>query len=89
MAGAQTSADLLARLVDEFRFPADHAREAIDALGDAADLESAIGWLLDSGAEDRGGAVALRHCPHADRSAFASPAPLYCNITCHSLASAT
>ena len=89
MASAQTSADLLARLVDEFRFPADHAREAIDALGKDADLESAIGWLLDSGAEDRGGAVTLRHCPHADRSAFASPAPFHYEMTYRSLAAAT
>ena len=79
-----STAALLSRLVDEYRFPADRAREAIHALGDAADLECAIGWLLDAGAEDRGGAVAPRHCAHADGSAseLVPPSALRCDAPC-------
>eukprot|EP00438_Fugacium_kawagutii_P030303 Skav204411 [mRNA] locus=scaffold398:140770:144271:- [translate_table: standard] len=41
-------------------------REALRAIGNPADKEAAINWLLDHGEEDRGGTVELKHCPHVD-----------------------
>ncbi|KAL3893209.1 MAG: hypothetical protein SGPRY_014388, partial [Prymnesium sp.] len=38
--------------------------QALEALGEAADLAAAVNWLLDHGEEDRGGAVAPVCCPH-------------------------
>lgn len=41
-------------------------REALQAIGNPADKEAAINWLLDHGEEDRGGTVELKHCPHVE-----------------------
>jgi len=47
-------------------FPEDKACEAVGSIGDSADLEAAISWLLDHGEEDKGGAVQFKLCPHID-----------------------
>jgi len=54
------------QLTDNYGFDRARAREAVEAIGDKGDLELAIGWLLDHGEEDRGGAITLKRCPHLD-----------------------
>mmetsp|Transcript_564 Transcript_564/g.1666 ORF Transcript_564/g.1666 Transcript_564/m.1666 type:complete len:617 (-) Transcript_564:1308-3158(-) len=49
-----------------FGFVEAQARAAVDAVGDKADAQLTITWLLDHGEEDKGGAVVFRHCPHLD-----------------------
>jgi hypothetical protein len=49
-----------------FCFDGAQARAAVDAIGDKADAQLAISWLLDHGEEDKGGAVVFRHCLHLD-----------------------
>ncbi|KAL1515124.1 hypothetical protein AB1Y20_004186 [Prymnesium parvum] len=66
-----TLQSLLALSFDEAR-----AREAIEAIGDKADVGMAINWLLDHGEEDRGGAVQLQHCPHLAAHALLPPRDL-------------
>jgi len=53
------------RLVEELAFDPELAAAAVDAIADKDDIALAIDWLLDHGAEDRGGAVTFRtDCPH-------------------------
>merc|ERR1712062_513583 len=54
----------IVRDLSNFGFPAVKVHEAIEALGDQADVQLIVDWLLDHGEEDKGGAVQLRHCPH-------------------------
>jgi hypothetical protein len=63
---AQLEKRTLHTLVHDFGFDPARSSEAIAAIGDKGDVETAIGWLLDHGEEDRGGSVALKRCPHID-----------------------
>lgn len=57
-------------LVNKYGFPEDGAREALAAISDPGDVQAAIDWLLDNGAEDKGGAVELKHCPHVAKIGY-------------------
>ena len=37
---------------------------AVDAIGDKADVNLAVQWLIDEGEEDHGGAVEFVRCTH-------------------------
>lgn len=71
------------QLITNYGFTDASAREAVAAVG--PDANAAVNWLLDHGEEDRGGAVALIHCPHMDRlatPALLDPAQLKLDTTC-------
>jgi len=53
-------------LTSTYGFDPVRCTEAVEAIGDKGDVETAIGWLLDHGEEDRGGSIALKRCPHLD-----------------------
>ena len=53
-------------LMNDFGFALERCREAVEAISDKGDVSLAISWLLDHGEQDRGGAIALKRCPHLD-----------------------
>lgn len=56
---------LVKQLLDHYGFEEEDVRKAVEATG-ASSAPNAINYLLDNGAEDRGGTVTLQHCPHTD-----------------------
>lgn len=51
-------------------FDEEKAQEAVVAIGDASDTQTAINWLLDNGEDDKGGTVVFKHCPHVDELGY-------------------
>jgi len=72
----------ITKLTTEYGFDPTKARDAVNAIGDKGDVELAISWLLDHGEEDRGGAIALKHCPHLDHSDQLLVAPSALSFGC-------
>ena len=60
---AQTT---LVTLVETFAFDAGLAAAAVEAIPDKGDVEVAIDWLLEHGAQDVGGAVTFKRCRHVE-----------------------
>ena len=69
-------------LVANYGFDRSKCITAVDSIGDPADLEAAVSWLLDHGEEDRGGAVSLKRCPHAVNAELVVPHSLGVDAPC-------
>lgn len=78
-----TASKTVQTLVEVYGFELETSVAAVSAIGDKSDVGLAVSWCLDSGAEDRGGAVAFVHCPHLDGElSLIEPAALRLDAPC-------